>query len=337
MKKIVYLILAALICVGTLIAAGCGRNQEHKHIAMVFSHEPNRWTQGAEMMKQALEKEGMQVDLYVFDTDESQKEYMAKAVDSKPDCIVLAGGDSKNFIQSLEKAKSNAIPIIDYDSLTADTDAINYFVTFDNYGVGEAMGRYIVKKMNLQAGAGPYNIEFFSGSDTDSNARLMYQGAYDQLKPYLENGQLQVPSGQSDYNSTATKNWDSNNAKARAEKMVQEYYNGRNLDIVVAACDSIAYGVIDGMAGYQGSWPLISGQDADGKALSYIQEGKMAFSLQKDSLVLNQKCIRMIKAVVDGSKPDINDIKTYNNGVITVPAYLCIPRIIDKDNLAQVK
>lgn len=337
MKKVVYLILAALICVGTLIAAGCGRNQEHKHIAMVFSHEPNRWTQGAEMMKQALEKEGMQVDLYVFDTDESQKEYMAKAVDSKPDCIVLAGGDSKNFIQSLEKAKSNAIPIIDYDSLTADTDAINYFVTFDNYGVGEAMGRYIVKKMNLQNGAGPYNIEFFSGSDTDSNARLMYQGAYDQLKPYLENGQLQVPSGQSDYNSTATRNWDSNNAKARAEKMVQEYYNGRNLDIVVAACDSIAYGVIDGMAGYQGSWPLISGQDADGKALSYIQEGKMAFSLQKDSLVLNQKCIRMIKAVVDGSKPDINDIKTYNNGVITVPAYLCIPRIIDKDNLAQVK
>lgn len=337
MKRIAYLVLAALICVGTLIAAGCGRNQEHKHIAMVFSHEPNRWTQGAEMMKQALEKEGMQVDLYVFDTDESQKEYMAKAVDSKPDCIVLAGGDSKNFIQSLEKAKSNAIPIIDYDSLTADTDAINYFVTFDNYGVGEAMGRYIVKKMNLQTGAGPYNIEFFSGSDTDSNARLMYQGAYDQLKPYLENGQLQVPSGQSDYNSTATRNWDSNNAKTRAERMVQEYYTGRNLDIVVAACDSIAYGIIDGMSGYQGSWPLITGQDADSKALDYIREGKMAFSLQKDSTVLNQKCIRMIKAVVDGSKPDINDVKTYNNGVTTVPSYLCIPKIIDKENLSEIK
>ncbi len=337
MKRIAYLVLAALLCIGTLIAAGCGGNQDQKHIAMVFSHEPNRWTQGAEMMKEALEKEGMQVDLYVFDSDASQTDSMEKAVASKPDCIVLAGGDAKNFKESLDKAKENEIPIIDYDSLTQDTDAINYFVTFDNYGVGEAMGRYIVKRMNLQNGAGPFNIEFFSGSDTDSNAKLMYQGAYDQLKPYLENGQLQVPSGQSDYNSTATKDWDSNNAKARAEKMVQEYYNGRNLDIVVAACDSIAYGVIDGMAGYQGSWPLISGQDADGKALSYIQEGKMAFSLQKDSLVLNQKCIRMIKAVVDGSKPDINDIKTYNNGVITVPAYLCIPRIIDKDNLAQVK
>ena len=45
----------------------------------------------------------------------------------------------------------------------------------------------------------------------------------------------------------------------------------------------------------------------------------------------------MIKAVVDGSQPDVNDVKTYNNGVITVPAYLCIPRIIDKENLADAK
>lgn len=289
------------------------------------------------MMKDALEQEGMHVDLYVFDSDESQTECLQKAVDSKPDCIVLAGGESKNFTKALADAKSRNIPIIDYDSLTADTDAINYFVTFDNYGVGEAMGKYIVKKMNLQAGAGPYNIEFFSGSDTDSNAKLMYQGAYDQLKPYLDNGQLRVPSGQSDYNSTATKNWDSKNAQARAEQLISQYYQGQNLDIIVAACDSIAYGVIDGMGAYQGSWPLISGQDADSKALEYIQQGKMGFSLKKDSVVLNQKCIRMIKAVVDGSQPDVNDVKTYNNGVITVPAYLCIPRIIDKENLADAK
>ena len=94
MKRIAYLVLAALLCIGTLIAAGCGGNQDQKHIAMVFSHEPNRWHQGAEMMKEALEKEGMQVDLYVFDSDASQTDSMEKAVASKPDCIVLAGGDA---------------------------------------------------------------------------------------------------------------------------------------------------------------------------------------------------------------------------------------------------
>ena len=45
----------------------------------------------------------------------------------------------------------------------------------------------------------------------------------------------------------------------------------------------------------------------------------------------------MIKAVVDGTTPDINDVKTYNNGVITVPSYLCTPLIIDKGNLSEVK
>lgn len=70
-----------------------------------ISREPNRWTQGAQMMKDALEQEGMHVDLYVFDTDESQKECLQKAVDSKPDCIVLAGGESKNFTKALADAK----------------------------------------------------------------------------------------------------------------------------------------------------------------------------------------------------------------------------------------
>ena len=73
------------------------------------------------------------------------------------------------------------------------------------------------------------------------------------------------------------------------------------------------------------------------KALEYVRNGRMGFTIQKDSATLNYKCLRMIKAVVEGSKPDINDVKTYNNGVITIPAYLCIPRIIDKENIDSIK
>ena len=73
MKKFTVWIALALLCLGALFTAGCGSDNGQKHIAMVFSHEPNRWTQGAQMMKDALEQEGMHVDLYVFDTDESQE------------------------------------------------------------------------------------------------------------------------------------------------------------------------------------------------------------------------------------------------------------------------
>ncbi len=334
--KLVCVCAALCLLLSAMFAAGCGNDAHQKKIALVFSHEPQRWTDGAQMMKEALESDGMAVDLLIFHTDEEQAAMLTQAVDEKPDCIVLAGGDIKNFRDSLEKAKEQHIPIVDYDGLTQDTDAVSYYVTFDNYGVGEAMGKYIVQKMNLRTGGGPYSIEFFSGSDTDSNAKLMYQGAYDVLNPYLESGQLRVPSGQSDYAASAIKNWDGKNAEARMKELVANHYQSQPLDIVVAASDGIAYGVIDGLAGYGGTWPLITGQDADKKALGCIQSGKMAFSIQKDPAVLNQKCIRMIKAVVDGSQPEINDVTTYNNGVITVPTYLCLPRIIDKDNLSAV-
>ena len=338
MKRKAVLVLAAvftLCCL--LITAGCGGRSQQKRIALIFSHEPTRWTEGANMMKEQLEKDGMAVDLMIYNSDEDQKADIEKAVSDKVDCIVLAGGDIKNLGDGLAKAKEKGIPVVDYDSLTPDTDAITYYVTFDNYGVGEAMGKYIEQKMNLKSGAGPFTIEFFSDSDTDSNAKLMYQGAYDVLKPYFAKGQLKSLSGQSDYASSAIKNWDGKNAQKRMEDLVAKYYQGANLDIVVAASDGIAYGVIDGLAGYHGSWPLISGQDADKKVLDYIAQGKMAFSIQKPSLVLNQKCIRMIKAVVNGSQPEINDDKTYQNGKITVPTYLCIPRIIDNDNLSDAQ
>ena len=41
----------------------------------------------------------------------------------------------------------------------------------------------------------------------------------------------------------------------------------------------------------------------------------------------------MIKAVVEGTQPDINDVTSYNNGVKIIPAYLCTPLIVDKTNI----
>ena len=89
-------------------------------------------------------------------------------------------------------------------------------------------------------------------------------------------------------------------------------------------------------AGYSGQ-PILTGQDAEGKALDAIRQGRQTITIYKDPNLLVSKTVRMIKAVVEGTQPDINDISSYNNGVITVPAYLCTPLIIDKDNLDMVK
>ncbi|MCU1405673.1 MAG: sugar transporter substrate-binding protein, partial [Glaciihabitans sp.] len=41
----------------------------------------------------------------------------------------------------------------------------------------------------------------------------------------------------------------------------------------------------------------------------------------------------MITAIVAGDEPEVNDTKTYNNGVKVVPAYLLDPEVVVKDDV----
>jgi putative multiple sugar transport system substrate-binding protein len=43
-----------------------------------------------------------------------------------------------------------------------------------------------------------------------------------------------------------------------------------------------------------------------------------------------------VDALVAGGKPEINDTKTYNNGVKVVPSYLLIPVPVDISNYKAV-
>ena len=43
----------------------------------------------------------------------------------------------------------------------------------------------------------------------------------------------------------------------------------------------------------------------------------------------------MVKAVLAGDEPEVNDTKTYDNGVKVVPSYLLEPVVVDKDNVQR--
>lgn len=44
----------------------------------------------------------------------------------------------------------------------------------------------------------------------------------------------------------------------------------------------------------------------------------------------------MVDALMTGSKPEVNDTKTYNNDVKVVPSYLLKPVPVDKSNYKAV-
>lgn len=71
-------------------------------------------------------------------------------------------------------------------------------------------------------------------------------------------------------------------------------------------------------------------------ATKNIIAGSQTMSIYKDTRLLADKCVTMVQAVLEGAEPEINDTEQYNNGVITVPSYLCTPVAVDKDNYQEI-
>lgn len=340
MKKLFTITVLLITLAITFTICGCGsENNGPKKVSITFANSSSSWQKNGNNMKEELEKEGFSVDLQFADTEQQQIEQIKAMIEAKPSCIVIGAVNSENLTDVLKEAKENNIPVIAYDRLIMNTDAVSYYASFDNEAVGSAMAEYLVATLDLKNGAGPFNIEVFAGDPGDNNAHMFFSGSMKVLQPYIDKGQLVCRSNQLTFEQAAVKNWDKANAQSRMDKLLATYYaDGSTLAAVLSPNDGCADGIRNSLkANYTGAWPIITGQDADSTAIEAIKNGTQAFTIYKSPADLNTKCIRMIKAVVEGVQPAINDKSSYNNGVMVVPSYLCIPLIIDKDNINAVK
>ena len=331
MKKLLSVLLVMALAVSCL--AGCGSGSSKKIGVAMPTKSLQRWNQDGDNMKKELEAAGFEVDLqYADDSIETQISQIENMINSGCKCLVIASIDGSTLGTVLAKAKEKNIPVIAYDRLLMDSDAVSYYATFDNELVGTIQGQYIEEKLNLKSGAGPFNIEIITGDPGDNNARFFYKGAMDVLNPYIDNGQLVVKSGQKDFDVVATANWDSANAQNRFDQLISAYYSdGTNLDAVMASNDSTAIGVATSLAAnYKGTYPIITGQDCDITAVQNMIAGKQAMSIFKDTRTLAKQTVKMVTAILNGTAVETNN--TYDNNKIQVPSYLCAPVFADIDN-----
>ena len=353
-RKILAIVLAGLML---LSVVGCGGSDtgnkdgsgsagsskaasNGKKIGVAMpTQSSQRWIQDGANMKQKLEALGYTVDLqYAEDDVQAQVSQIENMITNGANCLVVAAIDSSALVNALAQAKANNIPVIAYDRLLMDTDSVSYYATFDNKGVGTAIGQYVEKKLGLKEGKGPYNIEFFAGSPDDNNAHFLNDGVFEVLKPYLDKGQLVCVSGQTDFDKICTLRWSQETAQKRMEDIISGYYStGKKLDVVISPFDGISYGIAAALqgAGYQvgSNWPVITGQDAELMATKNILSGKQTMTVFKDTRVLADKCVLMVQAVLEGKQPEINDKNSYNNHKLVVPSYLCTPVAVDKENV----
>lgn len=352
MKRKILSALMSVAMVATLLV-GCGSSESAsadtaadtaatggKKVGVAMpTQSSERWINDGANMKAELEKLGYEVDLqYAEDDVQMQVSQIENMIASGVNCLVIASIDSSALVNVEAQAKSAGIPIIAYDRLLMDTDAVSYYATFDNKGVGTAIGQYIETKKDLagaQAAGESYTIEFFMGSPDDNNAKMLYDGVMEVLQPYLDDGTLVCKSGRTSFDDTCILRWSQETAQQNCENYLTGFYADEDLDIACSAFDGFAYGIkaaLEGAGYTDANWPLITGQDAELMAVKNIISGKQTMSIYKDTRLLAAKCVTMVQAVLEGAEPEINDTEQYNNGVIVVPSYLCTPVAVDVDN-----
>ena len=338
-RKLVVSVMCAAMAAGMIAPATVKAESKGLIGVAMPTQDLQRWNQDGENMKKELEAKGYEVDLQFAGNDvATQVSQVQNMIANGDQLLVIASIEGDSLGTVLAEAKEAGIPVISYDRLIMNTDAISYYATFDNYLVGKTQGEFLVDALDLENQDGPFNIEFVTGDPGDNNVNFFFGGAMDVLQPYIDEGKLVVPSGQMTKDEVATANWATETAQARFENILSSYYaDGTNLDAVLASNDSTALGVANALAAnYTGEYPIITGQDCDIANMPNIIDGKQAMSVFKDTRTLASKVVEMVDAIMQGGEAPVNDTETYDNGTGVIPSYLCEPVAVTADNYKEL-
>jgi putative multiple sugar transport system substrate-binding protein len=302
-----------------------------------------RWNQDGDNMKKQLEAAGYAVDLqYAGDNDiPTQVNQIENMITGGCKALVIAAIDGSSLTEVLKEAKNKTIPVIAYDRLLMNSDAVNYYASFDNFKVGTLQGSYIEAKLGLKTAAGPFNIELVTGAPDDNNVNFFFGGAMSILKPYIDSGKLVVRSGQTAQAQAATPNWSTEESQRRFENIITSVGygpEGVKLDAVLCSNDSTANGVTNALvgAGYtKDNFPILTGQDCDKPSVKNMNAGIQAMSVFKDTRTLASRVVSMINSLAKGTTPEVNDRNTYNNGTGIIPSYLCDPIVVEPQDIQK--
>jgi putative multiple sugar transport system substrate-binding protein len=121
------------------------------------------------------------------------------------------------------------------------------------------------------------------------------------------------------------------------DNLLSAYYGNAKLDAVLSPYDGLSIGILSSVKGVgyctaQQPCPIVTGQDAEIPSVKSILHGEQYSTIFKDTRRLAKVTVAMIDAMMQGKAPQVNDTKTYNNGVKVVPSYLLNPVLVDSTN-----
>lgn len=349
-KNRIILIIFSLIVM--IAVSGCydqtDDNKKTIGIAMP-TRSIERFVRDGDFLKSQFEEAGYNVEIRYSNDDMLQQNNDVECLIAEGvDLLLVCAVDGETLSQTLKTADEFDIPVIAYDRLILNTDAVDCYVSFDNYNVGQLQGQYVRDALDLDHADQSFNIEFIAGDPADNNALYFFNGAMDVLKPYIDEGRLVIRSGKETFAQCATENWSTETAFQNMQNLLASFYSGgAALDAVLCSSDSVALGASRAIdSDYTNKVrPIITGQDGDIVSLRSIVDGKQSMTVFKNVNDQAFAAVEVSKAILDGEKigPDLLprfssfearfDNSSYNNRNKYVDSFLLIPDVITKENL----
>jgi len=341
-SKVLIALLALSLAVIMPLSAAAPKGKAGKVGIAMPTKSLQRWNQDGDYLKTKLQAQGYTVDLqYANNQVATQVSQLENMITGGCGTLVIASIDGTALKGVLATAGKEKVKVIAYDRLIKDTPNCDYYATFDNYLVGKIQGDYIVEKLGLAEGKGPYNMEVFGGSPDDNNAYLFNKGAMDQLQPYIDSGKLVINSKQTEMSKIAIMAWKAETAQARMDNLLTAFYSTKKIDVVLSPNDSLAQGIAASLkaAGYGTAakpYPVLTGQDCDIMNVKLMLAGQQSMSIFKDTRTLAERVVTMVQEIAAGKNVTINDATSYDNGVKVIPSYLCEPVFADVSNYKAI-
>ena len=314
-------------------------------IVLPTKDEP-RWVQDEARFKEALTAEGYDVEILFSQGDSAKEKANVEALITKGvKVIILTPQDGAAAGAAAEAARAAGVKVISYDRLIRDTDAVDFYVTFDSISVGAAQAQYLVD--NATGEGNP--LYLYAGAASDNNAFLFFEGAWNVLQPKIADGTFVIKNSdeavalqdkatltrdeQAAIIGQITTNWDFNTAKTLAEaNLTAAAAADKGNVFILAPNDGTARAIADAFAADTDVTSYaVTGQDAEKASVQYIIDGKQSMTVFKDVRTLVDDAISAAVSFVEGKTPEASN--SYNNGKIDVPANPTVVVTVTKDNV----
>jgi D-xylose transport system substrate-binding protein len=251
------------------------------------------------------------------DSDPAKQQAQADAaITQGAKVLVLDAVDTKAAAAIVQSAQSQGVTVITYDRPIVDA-AADYYISFDNEGIGKAIAESLVAKLKADGATG--GLLIVGGSPTDNAAGLIKKG--------MEAGS--VDSGFEILASYDTPEWDPAKAQEWVAGQITQF--GSSIIGVIAANDGTGGGSIAALkAAGVTPLPLVTGNDAEIAAIQRIIAGEQFNTISKPISIVANAAAKTAVAFLKGEKPA---------AVVTLydtPSELFTPTVVTQENIKEI-